>query len=114
MYLRNINRRVELVFMFLAWLFTEFMCALMLLLDPLLAACARFRHYADYIDYLKRYLTWHFHISSELFVHGFHFFEPLHFLIQRMYFLHQDSLILLREYADPFEMCGKLYPLVEG
>ena len=41
-YLRHIYRRVELVFMFLAWLFTEFMRTLMLLLDPLLAACARF------------------------------------------------------------------------
>jgi hypothetical protein len=41
-YLRYIYRRVELVFMFFAWLFTEFMCALVLLLDPLFAACARF------------------------------------------------------------------------
>jgi hypothetical protein len=46
-------------------------------------------------------------------MHSFHFFEPLHFLIQCMYFLHQDCLILLGEYADPFEMCGQLYPLVE-
>jgi hypothetical protein len=41
-HLRNIYRRVELVFMFLAWLLTEFMSALVLLLDPLFAACARF------------------------------------------------------------------------
>jgi hypothetical protein len=30
-----------------------------------------------------------------------------------MYFLHQHSLILLGKDADPFEMCRKLYPLVE-